>query len=46
MAPAQKLAYAIANKKHTKDDHGGGNKGRTAHLFELIEAKLKAQGEK
>ena len=36
MAPAQKLAHAIAHKKHTKDDHGGGNKGRTAHLFYFI----------
>ena len=42
MAPAQKLAHAVAHKEHADDDDGGGNKGRTAHLLELVEAKLQA----
>ena len=43
MAPAQKLAYAVAHEEHTADDDGGGDKGGAAHLFELIKAELQAQ---
>ena len=37
------MAYAIAHKEHTKNNHSSGNKGRATHLFELIKAKFQAQ---
>ena len=43
MAPAQKLARAVAHKKHADYNDGSGNKGRATHLFELIKAKFQAQ---